>query len=105
MRVRDLAQHLNLTELAQRPAMVHVDEWRDAKIIKADVENCRVLLFDSEQEEIVPSNQVYPSLPTWRISQLLAHRGRSPTPTDPALARPRLHPHHRTLPRHPLIAH
>jgi hypothetical protein len=78
MRVRDLAQHLNLTELARRPAMVHVDEWRDAKIIKADVENCRVLLFDSEQEEIVPSNQVYPSLPTWRISQLLAHRGRSP---------------------------
>ncbi len=72
MRVRDLAQHLNLTELEQRRALVNIDEWRDAKIIHADVENCRVLLFDSEQEEVVPSNQVYPSLPTWRISQLLA---------------------------------
>jgi predicted HTH transcriptional regulator len=72
LRVRDLAQYLDLRELFNRRAVVNFQErWEDGRVLECDVERCRVLLFDSKQEITVLSDLVIPSLPTWRISQLL----------------------------------
>jgi predicted HTH transcriptional regulator len=71
LRVRELAQHLDLKEFVNRRAVAKIQEWQDAKVIECDVERCKVFLFDSAREATVSSNDVIPSIPTWRISQLL----------------------------------
>jgi len=71
LRLRDLAQHLDINEFVNRRAVAKIQEWQDARIIECDVERCKVFLFDSGRETTISSNDVIPSVPTWRISQLL----------------------------------
>lgn len=75
LRLRELAQYLDPKECIGRRALARVQEWQDAKIIDCDIERCRAYLFDSAREVTVSSGDVIPSVPTWRIAQLLEAAG------------------------------
>jgi hypothetical protein len=75
LRLRELGRFVDVKEFEDRRALVRYQEWQDAKLIECDVERCRAFLFESKQEVMVSSDQIYPSIPTWRIAEIINSQG------------------------------
>ena len=61
-------------DLINRSALAQWNGWRRGKIVSADPEWTHVRLYEFESEERLPSSKVIPSLPTFMIERVLAHR-------------------------------
>ncbi len=75
LRLRDLARFMEVKEFEGRRALVRHQEWQDAKLVECSAERCRATLFESNQLVTVPSDQVYPLIPTWRLAEIMQGAG------------------------------
>ena len=68
-------KYLAPSDLLGLPAVARVKEWERGRIVAANLEWCRVYLYDYDREERVPSDRVIPNLPRRHIQAVLTKAG------------------------------
>lgn len=76
LRLTELTPHLSIGECRGRRALVrYAGRWEQAKLVECGASGSQAFLFDSKEEVTVPNQDVIPSLPTWRIAEILSDQG------------------------------
>jgi len=71
LRLTEACKVFKLTELTGLSGIVKLRGWQRARIASADVDTCRVYLFEYNSEETVPTADVIPRLPRPLIEKAL----------------------------------
>ncbi len=71
--LKHLCDIFRISDLIELTATVQWNGWQKGKILSADKEYARVLLFDYGREEVIASDQVIPQLPREMLDRVVTH--------------------------------